>query len=166
MGLWKIKNLEQLENIVKILKSEGKTLVTTNGCFDILHVGHVRYLQEARNLGDVLIVGVNSDMSVKNLKGPTRPIVPQQERLEMLTALGCVNYVFVFDEPDPTAYIERLKPHIHVKGGDYNISNVVEKEIVESYGGKIHIASYVQDKSTTNIFKEVLNRHGGIKNER
>ena len=100
MGLWKIKNLEQLENIVKLLKSEGKTVVTTNGCFDVLHVGHVRYLQEARNLGDVLIVGVNSDKSVVELKGPTRPIVPQQERLEMLTALGCVNYVFVFSYLD------------------------------------------------------------------
>jgi rfaE bifunctional protein nucleotidyltransferase chain/domain len=166
MTLKKIKTLEQLEKIVNILKEEGKTIVTTNGCFDVLHVGHVRYLQEAKSLGDVLIVGINSDESVKRLKGPTRPIVGQEERLEMLTALGCVDYVFVFGEDTPVDYIRRLKPHIHVKGGDYTLEKVVEKDTVEGYGGKIHIASLIRDKSTTNIFREVLLRHGGAVNER
>ncbi|MBL7206836.1 MAG: adenylyltransferase/cytidyltransferase family protein [Candidatus Aenigmarchaeota archaeon] len=155
----KIKTLDQLEKIVGILKNEGKTIVTTNGVFDILHVGHVRYLQEAKSTGDVLIVGLNSDESVKKIKGPKRPIVPEEERLEMLTALDCVDYVFTFSETTPHTYLEVIKPHIHVKGGDYTPERVIERTLLEKINAKLYLANNIQNKSTTNIVKKILDTH-------
>lgn len=154
----KVKTEEELLPIVEHLREEGKVIVFTNGCFDILHVGHVRVLQEAKSLGDVLIVGLNSDTSVRKLKGGGRPIVPEEERAEMLVALECVDYVVIFDEHEPSRIMSVLKPDIQVKGGDYTLEQLeklTECKLVKSYHGRIHIASHHKDKSTTNIIKKI-----------
>ena len=140
-------------------KAAGKKVVTTNGCFDIMHVGHARYLKYAKSLGDVLIVGINSDRSVKENKGPLRPIVPERERAEMLVSLEAVDGVFIFDEKTPTAWLSELKPHIHVKGADRKMSEIVEKDAVGKNGGKIVRAPYLKGKSTTNIVKKIIASH-------
>ena len=119
------------------LKAEGKALVFTNGCFDLLHPGHVRYLEKARALGDALIVGLNSDRSVRELKGPTRPIFPEAERAEILAALESVDYVTLFDEPTPQELIASLLPHVLVKGGDWGASEIVGRKEVEAAGGRV-----------------------------
>ncbi len=137
------------------LHEDGRKIVFTNGCFDILHVGHIRYLQAARDLGDVLIMGVNTDDSVKKIKGPSRPIVPEHERAEMLAALECVSYVVLFHENTPEQIISEIKPDIHVKGGDYTIDQLPEAKIVQSYGGEVVIMPTVAGKSTTNIIKKI-----------
>ncbi len=148
------------ENIVshtQALKAEGKKIVFTNGCFDILHVGHVRYLQAARELGDVLIVGLNTDASVKRLKGPDRPLNVEGERAELLVALGCVDYVTLFDEQTPETLIDLLQPHIHVKGGDYKIADLPEAKVVHRYGGEVVIMPLVADRSTTRLISRMHN---------
>lgn len=134
-----------------------RVVVFTNGCFDILHVGHKRYLEQARALGDKLIVGVNSDDSVRRLKGPDRPINTAADRVEMLSALKCVDEVIIFDEDTPYELISRLHPDIIVKGGDYRVDEVVGRDIVESYGGRVEIIPYVEDKSTTAIIDRIKN---------
>ncbi len=154
----KIKTREALWRTVEALKAKGKQIVFTNGCFDLLHVGHVRYLEQARSLGDVLIVAVNSDRSVRSLKGPKRPILPEGERAEILSGLGCVDYVTVFDEEDPFALISLLKPHILVKGGDWTRETTVGREIVEQGGGKVVILPFVEGSSTSNLIETVLKR--------
>ena len=136
-------------------KMEGKKVVFTNGCFDILHVGHKRYLEEARKLGDLLVVGVNSDDSVRRLKGPERPVNQERDRVEMLTALDCVDYVIVFESDTPHDLIARIKPMILVKGGDYSPEEVVGKDIVEEYGGKVVIIPLVEGKSTTAVIDRI-----------
>jgi D-glycero-beta-D-manno-heptose 1-phosphate adenylyltransferase len=139
-------------------REAGKTVVWTNGCFDILHAGHVRTLQAARALGDVLIVGLNSDRSVRALKGPERPIVPEGERAEVLEALRCVDHVLIFEEPTPEAILARLRPDIHCKGGDYAPPHgkpVPEAHIVEGYGGKIAYLPLLPDVSTTDIVRRI-----------
>lgn len=128
---------EDVKTVVGELRSSGKKIVFTNGCFDILHVGHVRYLRQAKALGDVLLVGVNSDESVRKIKGEKRPLVPEDERAELLSSLSCVDYVFLFSEERPDAVIMETKPDVHVKGGDYKLEDIPEKEVVESYGGKV-----------------------------
>lgn len=143
------------KKLVEELKKQNKTVVFTNGCFDILHVGHLRYLNEAKKQGDILIVGVNSDASVKRLKGETRPINSEQDRSEMLCGLKAVDYTVIFEEDTPMEIIEFLKPSIHVKGGDYKKEDLPETKIVESYGGEVRILSFVQGKSTTNIVKKI-----------
>jgi len=135
----------------------GETVVFTNGCFDLLHMGHVRYLQEARELGACLVVGINSDASVKRLKGPTRPIIGQSERAEMLAALEFVDYVTIFDEDTARETIEVLRPDIFVKGGSTSV--VVERDVVEAYGGQVKTLSLVGGLSTTNIIERVLDAH-------
>ena len=130
----KIHPRNQLAEIVHQAKARGKVVVTTNGCFDVLHVGHLRYLQAAQALGDLLVVGVNSDDSVRVLKGENRPLVPEDERAEMLAGLACVDYVTVFPELNPIDLLSAIKPNIHVKGGDYTIEQVIEREAVESNG--------------------------------
>ncbi|TDT67898.1 glycerol-3-phosphate cytidylyltransferase [Hypnocyclicus thermotrophus] len=150
-----ILDRKEAAKLVKKLKSEGKTVVFTNGCFDILHVGHLRYLQEAKELGDILIVGVNSDKSVSKLKGPTRPINTQNDRAEMLVGLKPVDYTVIFTEDTPVEIINELKPSIHVKGGDYKKEELPETPIVEKNGGKVIILSLIQGKSTTNIVKKI-----------
>ena len=143
------------KQLVEILKSQNKKVVFTNGCFDILHVGHLRYLNEAKKQGDVLKIGVNSDASVKRLKGESRPINNQFDRAEMLSGLKAVDYTVIFEEDTPEELIATLKPSIHVKGGDYKKEDLPETKIVESYGGEVRILSFVEGKSTTNIVKKI-----------
>ena len=135
--------------------NRDKRIVFTNGCFDILHIGHKRYLQKAATLGDLLIVGVNSDDSVRRLKGPERPINSEQDRAEMLSALGFVDYVVIFGEDTPYELIKTIQPDVLVKGGDYKPDEVVGREIVESRGGKLELISFVEGKSTTNIINKI-----------
>lgn len=136
------------------LKSQNKKIVFTNGCFDLLHVGHVRYLQEARRLGDILVVGVNSDASVKVLKGPTRPVQSEADRAEILAALGCVDYTVVFNEDTPAKLIESVKPDILVKGGDWKPEQIVGADFVQKNGGKIMSLQFVDGKSTTKLIEK------------
>lgn len=147
----KIKRWSVLKAIIDAMKADGKTVVFTNGCFDLLHVGHVRYLQAARALGDCLIVGMNTDDSVRQLKGETRPINPELERAEVLAALECVDYITLFSEETPCKLISTLQPSIHVKGGDYTAEDLPEAEIVKSYGGGIVILPLVHGRSTTRL---------------
>ena len=149
----KIKSLEEIKRIVDEARSQGKRVVLANGCFDILHVGHVRYLEDAKRHGDVLIVAVNSDSSVRKLKGPKRPYMPQDERAEIVAALGCVDYVFVFDDERLDRILAYLKPHFQAKGTDYTPETVPERETVESYGGKVIICGDPKDHSTTSILE-------------
>jgi rfaE bifunctional protein nucleotidyltransferase chain/domain len=150
-----IDSIEQMSEIVERLKSQGKTVVMTNGCFDLLHVGHVRCLQGARDAGDVLVVAVNSDSSVKSYKGPDQPINPEQERMEVLAALGCVDYVFLFSEPTVDEVLLRLKPHYQAKGSDYTEETVPERETVLSYGGGIVITGDPKDHATRDIIARI-----------
>ncbi len=137
-------------------KSEKKKVVFTNGCFDLLHVGHVRYLEAARAMGDVLIVGVNSDRSVSVIKGPKRPILPEAERAELLAGLTCVDATVVFDEPDPLALITALKPDVLVKGGDWAVDQIIGREVVEAGGGEVKAVPVVPGRSTSSIIDAVL----------
>jgi len=155
----KIKNLDVLTGIIATEKSRGKRIVFTNGCFDLLHAGHVKYLQKARGLGDLLVLGLNSDASVRRLKGEKRPLIGEDERAHILAALDCIDYVVLFDEDTPLALITQLKPDILVKGGDYTPEGVVGKEVVEAYGGRVVLVAFVDGKSTTNIIERVLERY-------
>ena len=138
------------------LRAKGKRIVFTNGCFDLLHVGHLRYLQQARALGDVLVVGVNTDAGVRRLKGPARPLVPEEERAELLAALRCVDYVTLFDEETPVEAIRALKPDVHVKGGDYRVEDLPETAAVREGGGEVRIMGLVPGRSTTDIVRRIL----------
>lgn len=155
----KIKEKKDLCQIVRELKAKGKRIVFTNGCFDLLHVGHIRYLEKAKSLGDILIVGVNSDRSVREIKGPLRPILPEEERAEMISGLGCVDYVTLFDEPTPFHLITSLQPHVLVKGGDWSKETVVGKEVVEASGGEVIIIPYIEGSSSTNIIETIIKRY-------
>jgi D-beta-D-heptose 7-phosphate kinase/D-beta-D-heptose 1-phosphate adenosyltransferase len=156
-GPAKLKTIDELKDIVAALRESGKKIVWTNGCFDIVHVGHITYLQKAASLGDVLIVGLNSDESVRSVKGPGRPIVPEVERAIVLSALECVGFVVLFSEPSPMPYLEALRPHVYAKGGDYTLKTIVQEEgrLVESYGGAIEIIPGVEGRSTTNIIAQI-----------
>ena len=155
----KIKTQEQLEKIILELKNTGKKVVMANGCFDLLHVGHVRYLQSAKELGDVLVVAVNSDESVRTLKGKGRPFMPVMERMEVISALRCVDYVTTFSERNAEKILLLLKPDIHAKGTDYiTPEGVPEAEVVKSYGGKTCLAGDPKNHSVTDIIKEVKRR--------
>jgi len=149
----KIRTLDELAALRDEWKSAGRKVVWTNGCFDILHVGHLRSLRDAKALGDILIVGVNSDSSVRAVKGESRPVVSQQDRAELLAGLEPVDYVVIFDEPDPVAAISRLKPDIHCKGAEYADGQrpVPERDVVLSYGGEIRYLPFHQGRSTTNL---------------
>jgi rfaE bifunctional protein nucleotidyltransferase chain/domain len=137
---------------------DGRTVVFTNGCFDILHVGHVRTLEAARAFGDILVVGVNSDASTTRLKGPKRPIVPERERAEMVAALGMVSYVIIFDEDLPNESVAVLEPDVHVKGGDYDVEAMPETPVVRAHGGRVEIVHFVDGFSTTDIIATVKER--------
>jgi D-beta-D-heptose 7-phosphate kinase/D-beta-D-heptose 1-phosphate adenosyltransferase len=152
----KVLDPEQLLPLRARWREEGKSVVWTNGCFDLLHVGHVRSLQEARDLGDVLVVGVNSDHSVRSLKGPGRPLVPDAERAEVLAALECVDAVVIFAERTPEAILSRLKPDVCCKGGDYAPPHgkpVPEAALVGSYGGRVAFLSFSPGVSTTELVR-------------
>ncbi len=159
MANQKIYNRSQLASILQEAKADGTVVVTTNGCFDVLHLGHLRYLQAARQLGDLLVVAVNSDSSVRELKGENRPLVPEAERAEMLAGLACVSYVVIFPELTPINLLAELKPNIHVKGGDYKLEELVEREVVEAYGGKVIVGLNVPGKSTTNLIEVICERY-------
>jgi D-beta-D-heptose 7-phosphate kinase/D-beta-D-heptose 1-phosphate adenosyltransferase len=155
----KIKGREELLRIIKDLKIKDKRIVFTNGCFDLLHIGHIRYLEEAKTLGDVLVVGVNSDSSVQKLKGPDRPILPEKERTEILSGLECVDYITTFDELDPLNLITSLQPDVLVKGGDWTKEQTVGREVVERTGGEVVILPFVQGASTTNLIETIIKRY-------
>jgi len=142
---------EELIGVVAVARSGGSRIVLANGCFDVLHVGHIRYLQGARELGDVLVVGVNSDRQVAIQKGAGRPILPATERAELLAALESVSYVTIFDEPTVEELLLALKPDVHAKGTDYTVDTVPEREVVKSYGGRVAIVGDPKDHSTSEI---------------
>jgi len=142
---------EKIEQIVSDLRKSNQKIVTTNGCFDILHVGHVRYLRKTAELADVLIIALNSDSSVHRLKGHTRPVNPEQDRAEILAALEFVDYVVIFEEDTPVNLLSIIKPDFHAKGGDYDINTLPETGVIEENGGKVVFIPFVEGKSTTNI---------------
>lgn len=152
----KITTLKNLVKIVKKLKKQNKKIVTTNGVFDILHFGHVKYLEEAKKLGDVIIVGVNSDKSVKENKGDKRPINDEKTRIGVLAGLESVDYAFLFNEKDPRKWLEKIKPNVHVKAGDYKMRQIIEKDVVEGNGGRIVIAKALKGYSTTGLIDKIL----------
>ena len=156
----KILSLEALQPLVKEMKQQGRKVVLANGCFDWLHVGHVRYLREARQLGDCLVVAVNADASVRALKGPPRPLMPEQERAEILAALACVDYVLVFEELNVERVLRSLQPQVHCKGTDYSEQTVPEREVVLSYGGRIAIAGDPKDHSTRSLLQGLMQTQG------
>ena len=152
----KIIEREGLKNTIRALKRTGKKIVFTNGCFDLLHLGHVRYLNAARAEGDVLVVGLNSDRSVREIKGPTRPVVSEDERAEVLAALACVDFVTLFDEPDPLETIRALLPDVLVKGADWEADGIVGKDVVEEHGGRVVRVPLTEGASTTKIIEKIL----------
>ncbi|MFC1862863.1 D-glycero-beta-D-manno-heptose 1-phosphate adenylyltransferase [Thermodesulfobacteriota bacterium] len=154
----KVKDLEKAKEEIDGLKANGEKVVFTNGCFDILHSGHAGYLYAARGLGDYLIVAVNSDRSVKEIKEAGRPIIPENERSEMIAALGCVDAVVVFDEDTPLKIIKYLKPDILVKGGDWGKDEIIGSDVVEKSGGVVKRIPYVSGYSTTEIIEKIRKR--------
>ena len=154
----KIKPIKKLQKIARRLKGKGKKIVFTNGCFDILHWGHVQYLENAGSKGDVLIVGVNSDASVKRIKGDSRPITNEKDRARIIAGLESVNYVVLFNEETPLKTIEALKPDILVKGADWSKDKIVGADFVLSYGGKVKNIKLTKGRSTTNIIKKIARR--------
>jgi D-beta-D-heptose 7-phosphate kinase/D-beta-D-heptose 1-phosphate adenosyltransferase len=155
----KIKNRDVLAGIIEEERKKGRRVVFTNGCFDLLHLGHVKYLQKARAFGDLLILGLNSDASVRRLKGEKRPLIGEEERAHLLAALDCVDYVVIFDEDTPLQLIESLQPLVLVKGGDYSLEGVVGKDLVESYGGRVELVEFVEGRSTSSIIEQILKRY-------
>lgn len=153
----KILKQEEILKTIEKLKNENKTIVFTNGCFDILHVGHVRYLKESAKYGDILIVGLNSDSSVKKLKGESRPINNENDRAEILSALYFVDYIVIFNENTPENLLDEIKPDIYTKGADYTIETLPEAKTVLKNGGKVEFINLVEGKSTTNIIKKTQN---------
>jgi rfaE bifunctional protein nucleotidyltransferase chain/domain len=160
MSVGKIKTLEQIVKERAGYRERGSKVVFTNGCFDILHVGHVRYLNEARSLGDALIVGINSDSSVRELKGAARPLVSEMERAEVVAALASVDHVFIFQDLTPQRVIDSIVPDVLVKGADWDIANIVGRDTVENAGGAVLNIPLVEGSSTTDIIKRVLERFG------
>ncbi|PLK43108.1 D-glycero-beta-D-manno-heptose 1-phosphate adenylyltransferase [Emticicia sp. TH156] len=151
----KILNKEEAQEQIKEWQSEGQKIVFTNGCFDIVHLGHIDYLEKARNLGDKLVLGLNTDASVSRLKGPSRPVVNEYARARMMSALAFVDAVILFDEPTPQELIETLCPDILVKGNDYSIENIVGADFVIGRGGEVKTISLVDGYSTTSIIKKI-----------
>jgi len=151
----KILSWEELTREINGLKNRHEKCVFTNGCFDILHKGHVRYLQQARSLGDRLLVAVNSDRSVRRLKGGDRPVQPENDRTEILAALECVDYVTLFDQDTPLSLIECIVPDILVKGGDWPVNRIVGREVVEKAGGTVLSIPYIEGVSTSSLIKKI-----------
>ncbi|HNY49643.1 MAG TPA: D-glycero-beta-D-manno-heptose 1-phosphate adenylyltransferase [Smithella sp.] len=152
----KILDRETLRTKLNELRNQGKKIAFTNGCFDILHVGHVRYLREARKTGDVLVLALNSDSSVRALKGEKRPLVSEQERAEVLAALEFIDYVTIFPELTPLELINFLKPDVLIKGGDWPEEKVVGREEIKQWGGRVAIIPEVEGKSTTNVIEKII----------
>ncbi|MGI5860454.1 MAG: adenylyltransferase/cytidyltransferase family protein [Myxococcales bacterium] len=158
MSITKIEPLAALVEKVQAARAQGRTVALANGVFDLLHVGHVRYLQAAKELADVLVVAVNSDASTRAYKGPGRPVIPEAERVEMVAALACTDYVVLFDDTDVRAVLRALKPDVHVKGTDYTEASVPERDEVLAYGGRVAVAGDPKDHSSTDIIRRL---HGG-----
>lgn len=146
---------DNIEKFCEILRAGGQKVVFTNGCFDILHAGHVRYLNTARSFGDCLVLGLNSDASVRGFKGPSRPINNQEDRAEVIDALACVDYVVIFEERTAESIIAKVRPDVYVKGGDYTLETLPEAKIVMGYGGKVELVQLVEGRSTTNVIKKI-----------
>ena len=155
-SLAKIKDREALLKHRNRLRAEGKTLVFTNGCFDILHRGHVEYLQQSRMMGDALVVGLNSDDSVTRLKGKGRPLLPQEDRAFLLASLSAVDFVCIFEEDTPLKLIEAIQPDVLIKGGDYQIHEIVGREVVESHGGKVVTIPLIPNRSTSDVIRKII----------
>ncbi|MBR2068616.1 MAG: D-glycero-beta-D-manno-heptose 1-phosphate adenylyltransferase [Candidatus Gastranaerophilales bacterium] len=147
---------EELNDLLKTLK--GKKIVFTNGCFDILHIGHAKYLKESKKFGDILIVGLNSDSSVKRLKGENRPINNEADRAGLLDELKSVDYVVIFEENSPVELLNIIKPDIYTKGADYTLETLPEAPVIKAYGGKVEFITFVEGKSTTNVVKNILKK--------
>lgn len=152
----KIASLEEMRALRGQLASQARKVVFTNGCFDLLHVGHVRYLKEARKQGDLLIVGLNDDESTRRIKGPGRPFVAQNDRAELLAALECVDYVVIFGERTAEKLVKALKPDIYVKGGNYTVEELPEAQVVSEYGGQVYLAPLIPGRSTTKLLSAIL----------
>ena len=149
---------ENIREVVKKIQDSGKTVVTTNGCFDILHVGHVRYLQKTKSFADFSVILLNSDKSVKSIKGKGRPINNEDDRAEILCALSCVDYVVLFDEDSPRDLLNEIKPDLHTKGADYTVETLPEADIILKNGGKIEFIEFVEGKSTTKMISAIKNK--------
>jgi rfaE bifunctional protein nucleotidyltransferase chain/domain len=154
----KLRTLAELGKIVDVEKRRGRRIVLANGCFDLLHIGHVRYLRGAAAKGDILVVALNSDASVRALKGPGRPFMLQSERAEILSAIECVDYVTIFPERNVEKVLRALRPNVHAKGSDYTVNTVPERETVKALGGTVHIAGGPKVRSTRDIVKLVAGR--------
>ncbi len=161
-GVQKAQTLsaEELAEVVRNLRAQGRRIVFANGCFDFLHVGHIRYLTEARSLGDVLVVAVNDDASARALKGEGRPWTKQEDRMEVLSALSCVDYLVLFGEKDVSRLLRLLKPHIHAKGTDYTVETVPEREVVLAYGGQIAITGDPKTRSSSDLVERARSEAG------
>jgi len=156
----KLKSLNEVAEIARQARKNGKSVVFTNGCFDLLHRGHVHVLREARANGDLLIVGINSDHSVKSIKGASRPILPQTDRVELIAAMEMVDYVVLFDESDPYQIIAAIKPTVLAKGGDWSAEKIIGADIVAQNGGRVAVISYLPGFSTTEIIERIRNENG------
>lgn len=159
----KIKTVTELKPLLAILRGTGKKVVFTNGCFDLVHTGHTRYLASARAMGDLLVVAVNSDASVRGLKGDTRPVNSERDRAEVLAGLAAVDYVIIFTEPDPYRVIKELQPDVLVKGGDWPVDKIIGGDIVAARGGKVVNIPFVEGQSTTGIIEKILKAYEGKK---
>ncbi len=159
----KIKTSRELHPLLDILRASGKKIVFTNGCFDLIHTGHTRYLSKAKSFGDILIVAVNGDASVRTIKGNKRPINTEADRMETLAALEVVDYVALFNEPDPHRIISELRPDVLVKGGDWPVEKIVGRDIVEAGGGKVVSVGYIEGASTTGIIEKILKMYSKVK---
>ncbi len=150
-----VRSWEVLAQRLAARRARGERIVTTNGVFDLLHVGHARYLRAARAQGDLLVVGINTDAGTRRLKGLSRPFVPEAERAELLAALACVDYVTLFEEPTPEALLEALRPDLHVKGGDYRADDLPETAVVRRHGGEVITLPFVAGRSTTGLAERI-----------
>ena len=157
----KIQPIDKIKDLVIERKRRGEKIVFTNGCFDLLHIGHTRYLWQARSCGDCLLIGLNSDRSIRAIKGQMRPIIPQEQRAELLAALECVDLVVIFDEPDPLGLIRLVQPDILVKGADWGYDQIIGREVVEAEGGRVVRIPLVPGVSTTAIINLIRTRFGG-----
>jgi len=152
----KIISLSKLKRKISLLKFKGSRIVFTNGCFDILHYGHIKYLQDAKNKGDYLIVAVNSDSSIKKIKGKNRPVIGQSDRLKTVAAISSVDFVVLFNEDNPLKLIKALKPDILIKGADWSKHKIIGADFVESYGGKVLTVNLVKGRSTSRIIEKII----------
>ena len=156
----KLKNLDELTELAAQARQNGKSVVFTNGCFDILHRGHVHVLRQAKAAGDLLIVALNSDRSVQEIKGAHRPVLPETDRIELIGAMEMVDYVIIFDEPDPYKLIAAIKPDVLAKGGDWSAEKIIGADVVEQAGGRIVMIPYLKGFSTSEIIERILNENG------